>query len=131
MLLSVDIKPKARKHVKYHCPSHTSRLESRGRPLTTRNNENENEKKKKRDRTGSGTKTETRLLFCPLITYGHLRRATAGRINEVEKPVMAAMTFRQIEFFGGAMTAEIPEGFGDVRYVQAIRLIWMKSPLSP
>lgn len=30
---------------------------------------------------------------------------------------MAAMRFKPAELFGGAMTAEIPEGFGDVRYV--------------
>lgn len=36
---------------------------------------------------------------------------------------MAAMTFKRAELFGGAMTAEIPEGFGDVRYVVAILLL--------
>ncbi|MCJ1424638.1 multicopy suppressor of ts gsp1, partial [Sticta canariensis] len=33
---------------------------------------------------------------------------------------MAEMTFRQMEFFGGAMTAEIPEGFGDVSLLRPV-----------
>lgn len=35
---------------------------------------------------------------------------------------MAAMRFKPAELFGGAMTAEIPEGFGDVRYVPMLLL---------
>lgn len=33
---------------------------------------------------------------------------------------MAEMRFKPTELFGGAMTAEVPEGFGDVRYARAI-----------
>lgn len=30
---------------------------------------------------------------------------------------MATMGFRRVELFGGAMTADVPDGYGDVRYV--------------
>lgn len=43
---------------------------------------------------------------------------------------MAVMRFKPTELFGGAMTAEIPEGFGDVRYVMAILLSGLSPMLS-
>lgn len=48
-----------------------------------------------------------------------VHRLPAGRIETKVggKSVMAAITFKPTELFGGAMTADIPDGFGDVRYV--------------